>query len=142
MQQALAELRQRDPEAFVWLKAAAQQAMAALQAADRSPDKAPTSAATTKAPALMPALDAFLSARTWLDSYRAVQSHPELLSDEALALLEQCIAAAHAANNPAPSLSSRNIRPCCAAAARFGIPRAFAEKMLPPRRWRRLRRLI
>ena len=57
MQQALAELRQRDPEAFARLEAAAQQAMAALQAADRSPDEAPESAATADASALIQALE-------------------------------------------------------------------------------------
>jgi hypothetical protein len=41
MQQALDELRRRDPAAFARLEAEAQQAMAALLTADRTPDEAP-----------------------------------------------------------------------------------------------------
>jgi CHAT domain-containing protein len=131
MQQALAELRRRDPEAFVRLEAAAQQAMAALLAADQTPDEAPRSAATTDAPALIQALDAFLSARTWLDSYREVQAHPELLSDEALSLLEQGIAAARAANNPRAVAFFEEHLALLRRCREIGIPRAFAAKMLP-----------
>ena len=132
MQQALAELRQRDPEAFARLEAAAQQAMAALLAADQTPDEAPESAATTDAPAPVQALDAFLSARTWLDSYREVQAHPELLSDEALALLEQRIAAARAAGNSRAVAFFEEHLALLRRCREVGIPRAFAAKMLPP----------
>ncbi|WP_044232201.1 CHAT domain-containing protein [Chloroflexus sp. Y-396-1] len=132
MQQALAELRRRDPEAFARLEAAAQQAMEALPEADRSPDEAPESAATTDAPAPVQALDAFLNARTWLDSYREVQAHPELLSDEALALLEQRIAAARAVGNSRAVAFFEEHLALLRRCREVGIPRAFAAKMLPP----------
>jgi CHAT domain-containing protein len=129
MQQALAELRQRDPEAFAMLEAAARQAMAALQAADRSPDEAPESAATADASALIQALDAFLNARTWIDSYRQVQAHPELLSDEALAMLDQAIAAARAANNADAVAFFEAHRALLRRCREVGAAAAFAEKI-------------
>jgi CHAT domain-containing protein/uncharacterized protein YbgA (DUF1722 family) len=129
MQQALAELRQRDPEAFAMLEAAARQAMAALQAADRSPDEAPERAATADASALIQALDAFLNARTWIDSYREVQSHPELLSDEALALLEQRIAAARTVGNSRAVAFFEAHRALLRRCREVGAAAAFAEKI-------------
>jgi CHAT domain-containing protein len=129
MQQALAELRQRDPEAFARLEAEAQQAMAALQAADRSPDEAPESAATADASALIQALDAFLNARTWIDSYRQVQAHPELLSDEALALLEQRIAAARTVGNSRAVAFFEEHRALLRRCREVGAAAAFAEKI-------------
>ena len=129
MQQALAELRQRDPEAFARLEAEAQQAMAALLAADQTPDEAPASAATTDAPALIQALDAFLNARTWIDSYREVQSHPELLSDEALALLEQRIAAARTVGNSRAVAFFEEHLSLLRRCREVGAAAAFAEKI-------------
>jgi len=129
MQQALAELRQRDPEAFAMLEAAARQAMAALQAADRSPDEAPASAATADAPALIQALDAFLNARTWTDSYREVQAHPELLSDEALALLEQRIATARTVGNSRAVAFFEEHLSLLRRCREVGAAAAFAEKI-------------
>ena len=129
MQQALAELRRRDPEAFAMLEAAARQAMAALQAADRSPDEAPESAATTDAPALIQALDAFLNARTWTDSYREVQAHPKLLSDEALALLEQRIATARTVGNSRAVAFFEEHRALLRRCREVGAAAAFAEKI-------------
>jgi tetratricopeptide (TPR) repeat protein len=129
MQQALAELRRRDPEAFARLEAEAQQAMAALLAADQTPDEAPASAATTDAPALIQALDAFLNARTWIDSYREVQSHPELLSDEALALLEQRIATARTVGNSRAVAFFEAHRALLRRCREVGAAAAFAEKI-------------
>ena len=129
MQQALAELRQRDPEAFAMLEAAARQAMAALQAADRSPDEAPESAATADASALIQALDAFLSARTWIDSYREVQSHPELLSDEALAMLDRAIAVARTVGNSRAIAFFEEHRALLRRCREVGAAAAFAEKI-------------
>ena len=129
MQQALAELRRRDPEAFARLEAEAQQAMAALLAADQTPDEAPASTATTDAPALIQALDAFLNARTWIDSYRQVQAHPELLSDEALAMLDQAIAAARAANNADAVAFFEAHRALLRRCREVGAAAAFAEKI-------------
>ena len=129
MQQALAELRQRDPATFARLEAAAQQAMAALPTTDRSPDEAPERAATTDAPALVQAVDAFLNARTWTDnSYRQVQAHPELLSDEALAMLDQEIAAARAANNADAVAFFEALRALLRRCREVGAA-AFAEKI-------------
>jgi CHAT domain-containing protein/uncharacterized protein YbgA (DUF1722 family) len=129
MQQALAELRRRDPEAFARLEAEAQQAMAALLAADQTPDEAPASAATADASALIQALDAFLNARTWIDSYREVQSHPELLSDEALALLEQRIAAARTVGNSRAVAFFEEHRALLRRCREVGAAAAFAEKI-------------
>jgi CHAT domain-containing protein len=129
MQQTLDELRQRDPEAFAMLEAAAQQAMAALLAADRSPDEAPESAATADASALIQALDAFLNARTWIDSYREVQSHPELLSDEALALLEQRIATARTVGNSRAVAFFEEHLSLLRRCREVGAAAAFAEKI-------------
>jgi CHAT domain-containing protein len=129
MQQALAELRRRDPEAFARLEAAAQQAMAALPTTDRSPDEAPESAATTDAPALIQALDAFLNARTWIDSYREVQAHPELLSDEALALLEQRIATARTVGNSRAVAFFEEHLSLLRRCREVGAAAAFAEKI-------------
>jgi CHAT domain-containing protein/predicted TPR repeat methyltransferase len=129
MQQALAELRRRDPEAFARLEAEAQQAMAALLAADQTPDEAPASAATTDAPALIQALDAFLNARTWTDSYREVQAHPELLSDEALALLEQRIATARTVGNSRAVAFFEEHLSLLRRCREVGAAAAFAEKI-------------
>jgi CHAT domain-containing protein len=129
MQQTLDELRQRDPAAFARLEAAARQAMAALLAADRSPDEAPASAATTDASALIQAVDAFLNARTWTDSYREVQAHPELLSDEALALLEQRIAAACTVGNSRAVAFFEEHLSLLRRCREVGAAAAFAEKI-------------
>jgi CHAT domain-containing protein len=129
MQQTLDELRQRDPEAFAMLEAAARQAMAALLAADQTPDEAPASAATTDASALIQALDAFLNARTWTDSYREVQAHPELLSDEALALLEQRIAAACTVGNSRAVAFFEEHLSLLRRCREVGAAAAFAEKI-------------
>ena len=129
MQQALAELRWRDPVTFARLEAAARQAMAALLANDRSSDKAPERAATTDTPALVQALDAFLNARTWTDSYREVQAHPELLSDEALALLEQRIATARTVGNSRAVAFFEEHRALLRRCREVGAAAAFAEKI-------------
>jgi CHAT domain-containing protein len=129
MQQTLDELRQRDPATFARLEAEAQQAMAALLAADQTPDEAPASAATTDAPALIQALDAFLNARTWTDSYREVQSHPELLSDEALAMLDRAIAVARTVGNSRAIAFFEEHRALLRRCREVGTAAAFAEKI-------------
>ena len=129
MQQTLDELRQRDPEAFAMLEAAARQAMAALQAADWSPDEAPERAATTDAPALVQAVDAFLNARTWIDSYRQVQAHPELLSDEALAILDQRVTTARTTGNSRAVAFFEAHRALLRRCREVGAAAAFAEKI-------------
>jgi hypothetical protein len=77
--------------------------------------------------ALTRTLEEFIGARTWDESRRILEAHPELLTDEADALLGQWIAAAQAQGR---ILEEHRVllRRC----REVGIPRAFAEKMLPP----------
>jgi CHAT domain-containing protein len=85
--------------------------------------------ALTDDPALVQAVNAFLNARTWIDSYRQVQAHPELLSDEALAMLDQAIAAARAANNADAVAFFEEHRALLRRCREVGAAAAFAEKI-------------
>ncbi|WP_031461059.1 CpXC domain-containing protein, partial [Chloroflexus sp. MS-G] len=85
--------------------------------------------ALTDDPALVQAVNAFLNARTWIDSYREVQAHPELLSDEALAMLDQAIAAARAANNADAVAFFEAHRALLRRCREVGAAAAFAEKI-------------
>jgi tetratricopeptide (TPR) repeat protein len=77
---------------------------------------------------LRAALAEFVLARTWDASQRIVEDHPELLSDEADALLGQMIEQV-GAQHAVPLQQHRDLLRRC---REVGIPRAFAEKMLPP----------
>jgi CHAT domain-containing protein len=88
--------------------------------------------ALTDDPALVQAVNAFLNARTWIDSYREVQAHPELLSDEALAMLDQAIAAARAANNADAVAFFEAHRALLRRCREVGAAAAFAEKIGVP----------
>ncbi|MBO9391097.1 MAG: CHAT domain-containing protein [Roseiflexus sp.] len=129
VRQTLDELRQHDPATFARLEAEVRQTIAALLVGDQTPDEATASTATTDAPVLMQALAAFLSARTWIDSYREVQSHPELLSDEALAMLDQAIAATRAANDADAVAFFEEHRALLRRCREIGAAAAFAEKI-------------
>jgi CHAT domain-containing protein len=85
--------------------------------------------ALTDDPALVQAVNAFLNARTWIDSYREVQAHPELLSDEALALLEQRIAAARTVGNSRAVAFFEEHLSLLRRCREVGAAAAFAEKI-------------
>ena len=77
-------------------------------------------------------LDQFVRARSWDESRRIVEQHPELLGNETDALLGQLIEAAEQqGDNNARRIfvEHRDLLRRCREA---GVSRAFAEKMLPP----------
>ena len=74
----------------------------------------------------------FINARTWDDSQQIVEQHPELLSDQADALFGQLIAAAQASQVDGGAAEMEEHRALLRRCREVGIPRAFAEKMLPP----------
>ncbi len=73
-------------------------------------------------------LVAFLQARTWLESRRVVEEHPQLLSDEADALLGQLIAAEENADVRRYLEEHRALLRRC---REVGVERAFREKTAP-----------
>ncbi|SNB67692.1 hypothetical protein SAMN02746019_00013820, partial [Thermoflexus hugenholtzii JAD2] len=77
---------------------------------------------------LRQAILAFLQARTWSESRRVVEEHPELLSDEADALLGQLIAAQEDANARRYLEERRALLRRC---REVGVERAFREKTEP-----------
>ncbi len=77
---------------------------------------------------LRQAILAFLQARTWSESRRVVEEHPELLSDEADALLGQLIAAQEDANARRYLEEHRALLRRC---REVGIESAFREKTDP-----------
>ena len=77
---------------------------------------------------LRQAILAFLQARTWSESRRVVEEHPELLSDEADALLGQLIAAQEDANARRYLEEHRALLRRC---REVGVERAFREKIAP-----------
>ena len=82
--------------------------------------------------ALAQTLQEFIQARTWDDSRRIVEAHPELLTDEADALLGQLVQAAQAQGDENARRLFGEHRALLRRCREAGIPRAFAEKMLPP----------
>ncbi|WP_165360821.1 CpXC domain-containing protein, partial [Candidatus Chloroploca sp. Khr17] len=132
MQQALDELRERDPDAFAQLEAEAQQMMETTDAPDATPGDTGDIADIPAVPPLVETLNAFISARSWMDSYRQVQAHPELLSDEALAFLDQAITAAQAQGNSNAVAIYTEHRDLLRRCREIGTDAAFAEKMNVP----------
>ncbi len=111
-EQAAAELerlRQEEPETYRQLEEAARQMMQALP--------------------LLEALQEFIEAETWPESRRVLEVHPELLSDEADALLERLIQAQEDEDRRRILEEHRALLRRC---REVGIARALAEKMLPP----------
>ena len=80
---------------------------------------------------LVQALLAFIQAETWEESRRILEAHPELLTDEADAVLGQLIDAAQAQGDEAALRIFERHRALLRRCREVGIPRAFAEKMLP-----------
>jgi CHAT domain-containing protein/tetratricopeptide (TPR) repeat protein len=78
---------------------------------------------------VLQALEAFLSAASWMNTYLYVQAHPELLSDDALAMLDQAIAAAQAENNGDAVAFYTEHRDLLRRCREFGTETAFAEKL-------------
>jgi hypothetical protein len=77
-------------------------------------------------------LFAFIQAETWEESRRILEAHPELLTDEADAVLGQLIDTAQARGDEAALRIFERHRALLRRCREVGIPRAFAEKMLPP----------
>ncbi|EFO82062.1 hypothetical protein OSCT_0061 [Oscillochloris trichoides DG-6] len=85
--------------------------------------------ATPAAPTLTNVLDAFLNARSWDESYRQVQAHPELLGTEAIAVLDREITAAQAQGNTDSANFYTEHRDLLRRCHQIGRDAAFAEKM-------------
>ena len=81
---------------------------------------------------LVPTLQAFIQAETWGESRRILEAHPELLSDEADALLGELITAAQAQGDEDARRVFEEHRALLRRCREVGIEQAFAEKMLPP----------
>ena len=80
--------------------------------------------------ALTRTLEEFIGARTWEESRRILEAHPELLTDEADALLGQWIAAAQARGDEEARRILEEHRVLLRRCREVGIEEAFAE-----RRW-------
>ncbi len=105
----LERLRQEDPQAYQQLQEQARQLAKALP--------------------LIQTLQQFSQAKTWDESQRVVEQHPELLSDETDALLGQLLAAAEFQgdeNSQTLLAEHRTLLQRCRA---IGVANAFAEKM-------------
>jgi len=81
---------------------------------------------------LFDALDQFVRAETWDESQRIVEQHPELLSDDADALFSRMTEAARAQADDRSAAMFEEHRDLLRRCREAGVPRAFAEKMLPP----------
>ncbi len=81
---------------------------------------------------LLETLFAFIQAETWDESRRILEQHPELLTDEADALLEQLIQAAKAQQDENAQQLFEQHRRLLRRCREVGIKQAFAEKLLPP----------
>jgi tetratricopeptide (TPR) repeat protein len=77
--------------------------------------------------ALTQTLEEFIGARTWDESRRILEAHPELLTDEADALLGQRIAAAQAQGDEEARRILEEHRVLLRRCREVGIERAFAE---------------
>jgi len=100
-------LREKDPEAYRQLKEAARQAM------QRMP--------------LVQTLQEFIQARTWAESRRILEAHPELLGDEADALLGQLVQGAQAQGDEDARRVLEQHRALLRRCREVGIEQAFAE---------------
>lgn len=79
--------------------------------------------------ALMAALQQFVEAETWLDSYRFVRDHPELLSDAAEARLAGLAARANAVEDEVVGQLFAEHLALVRRARESGVEVAFAEKL-------------
>ena len=106
----LEQLRQENPEAYQQLAEAAQQAM----------------------PPLLQTIQEFIRAESWAESQRILEQHPELLSDQADALLGQLLDAARAQNDEGAERILGEHRTLLRRCREVGIAQAFAERSFPP----------
>jgi hypothetical protein len=81
---------------------------------------------------LLQALQQFIQADTRSESQHIVGRHPELLSDQADAVLEQMIAAAQEQGDENAVRLLEEHRALLRRCQEVGVGQAFAEKMLPP----------
>jgi len=81
---------------------------------------------------LVQTLFAFIQAETWEESRRILEAHPELLTDEADAVLGRLIDTAQAQGDETALRIFERHRTLLRRCREVGIPRAFAEKLLPP----------
>jgi CHAT domain-containing protein len=114
MEQELERLRREDPEAYRQLEAAARQ-----MAADDAP----------AAPPLPAAMQQFIEAETWIASYHFVQSHPELLGEEANDLLTQLAAAAQVTGDENAQRIFAEHQTLLQHCREIGVTEAFAKKL-------------
>ena len=110
-QESLEALRREDPEAYRRLEEAAREMMQATP--------------------LLNTLQQFIQARTWADSRRILEQHPELLSDESDNLLARLIAAAREQGEEDGERLLAEHRDLLRRCRVVGIERAFAA--LTPR---------
>ncbi|NCC34342.1 MAG: tetratricopeptide repeat protein, partial [Chloroflexia bacterium] len=78
---------------------------------------------------LVQSLNAFLESNSWNESYFQVQSHPELLSSDVIALLNQAIAEAQASNQGDAAAFIAEHRDLLCRCNEIGMDAAFAEKL-------------
>ncbi|MBE7533681.1 MAG: tetratricopeptide repeat protein [Ardenticatenaceae bacterium] len=118
VEQELERLRQENPQAYAELEAVAQQM---ADGEDEEDEQA--------MPPLLAAIQQFIQADTWMESYRFVQAHPELLADESLTLLETLVnGAQQAGDDNARRVIAEHLallRRC----REVGVTEAFAEKL-------------
>ncbi len=110
--QALERLRHENPEEFQQLQEQARR--------------------LTESMPLLETLQQFIQADTWDESQRILEAHPELLEDRTLTLLDDLIKGAQQQNNENAVRLFQEHRALLERCRQVGIPRAFAEKRLPP----------
>ncbi|HRQ38253.1 MAG TPA: CpXC domain-containing protein, partial [Chloroflexota bacterium] len=115
VEQELERLRQENPAAFAELQAAAQQQMG-----DEDDEAVPP---------LLNTIQQFIQVETWTESYRFVQAHPELLDDEAIALLEGLVDAAQQAGDDDTHRIFAEHLALLRRCREMGVTAAFAEKL-------------
>jgi tetratricopeptide (TPR) repeat protein len=83
--------------------------------------------------ALVGTIERFIQSRTWTDSMRVVQAHPELLGDESEILLGELIEGATTQRDENAARILQEHRALLRHCREVGVATAFAEKMgLPP----------
>ena len=104
---------------------------AAMRAAGApaSPAAGPPATPQPRQDSLLAALRQFVEAETWLDSYRFVRDHPELLSDAAEARLAALAERAAATEEDAIGRLFAEHLALLRRAREVGVERAFAEKL-------------
>ncbi|NPA06134.1 MAG: hypothetical protein GXO54_01880, partial [Chloroflexi bacterium] len=86
-------------------------------------------------PDLESALTAFLQAETWTESLRVLEEHPEMLSDQALGLLERLVAEAHDQGQKEVARYLEEHLRLLRHAAQVGVEQAVAEAEEALARW-------